>query len=72
MWYASLRVMPTEASSSPSLAFRDALYGTEKATINAARKLRVAEIDRLTAEVNQLDERYDEIEDAEVKGEQPQ
>jgi hypothetical protein len=48
------------------------LYGTEKATINAARKLRVAEIDRLTAEVNQLDERYDEIEDAEVKGEQPQ
>lgn len=42
------------------------LFVTEKLAIDYARKLRIDEIDRLQAEVNSLDERYDAIEDAEI------
>ena len=42
---------------------------TEKQAIAHARQLRVAEIDYLQAEINQLDARYDEIETAEVAAE---
>lgn len=45
------------------------LFDTEKLAIDHARKLRIDEIDRLQAEVNSLDERYDRIEDAEMKAE---
>lgn len=44
-------------------------FASEKESINAARKLRIDEMDRLQAEVNALDARYDAIEDAEMKAE---
>lgn len=43
------------------------LRDSEKEAINAARKLRIAEIDRLQLEVNALDDRYDVLEEAEEK-----
>lgn len=38
---------------------------TEKEAIQSARKMRIAEIDRLQTEVNALDDRYDAIEEEE-------
>lgn len=43
------------------------LFDTEKLAIDYARKLRIDEIDRLQAEVTTLDERYDRIEDEEMR-----
>lgn len=45
------------------------LFTSEKDAISAARKYRIAEIDRLQAEVNALDERYDALEDEEMRQE---
>lgn len=44
-------------------------YATEKDAINAARKLRIDEIDRLQKEVNLLDGRFDALEDIEMAAE---
>lgn len=45
------------------------LFDTEKLAIDVARKLRIDEMGRLQDEVNALDERYDDLEDAEMKAE---
>jgi hypothetical protein len=42
------------------------LFNSEKEAIIAARKLRVTEIDRLTKEIGELDDRYNVLEDAEI------
>lgn len=44
----------------------DCLFNSEKEAIIAARKLRVTEIDRLTKEIGELDDRYNVLEDAEI------
>lgn len=42
------------------------LLGTERDAVSHARKLRIAEIDRLQVEVNALDARYDTLDDEEM------
>lgn len=80
-WWTTLSQMPMPVTVKPTTfhfgycdALRrplpyDELWITEKDAINAARKLRIDEMDRLQAEVNALDARYDAIEDAEMKAE---
>lgn len=68
LWQASPHVMPYSVARS---GFYEGHIGidvfeTEKEAINAARKFRINHIDRLQAEVNTLDERYDAIEDEEM------
>lgn len=68
-WFTGLNLMPTSLPSNPGAVNR-ALHGvsfaTEKDAINHARKLRIAEIDRLQMEVNALDARFDTLEDEEM------
>lgn len=75
-WRATLEVMPCPVTKSedghyyhPQSYYRlnaGMLLETEKDAISHARQLRIAEIDRLWAEVNTLDARYDAIEDEEM------
>lgn len=63
-WFADLWQMPIQNNN--PIGYTEHIHSTEKAAILHARQLRVAEVDRLTAEIKQLDERYDQIETAEV------
>lgn len=78
-WYTGVYTMPeqvdVESYYGPDIRYladdgnvykESELFTTEKSAILHARQLRVAEVDRLTAEIKQLDERYDQIETAEV------
>lgn len=71
LWFSTLYAMPVLVNNpyQDHQMPQSYLFPTEKAAINNARQLRVAEIDRLQAEVNQLDERFDAIEDAEMAAE---
>jgi hypothetical protein len=68
IWVSSLSLMPRliRLSLAPLYVTSRDLYDTEKAAINAARKLRIAEINRLDGELDKLDERLEAIEASEV------
>lgn len=75
-WRTTLSVMPCAIIQNedgcywhPTDGYRLSVFmlkDTEKDAINFARKLRIAEIERLQTEINQLDERYDALEDIEM------
>ena len=85
LWYASLNGMPQSVESmipegqpqAPkgyhwtlvSIDQLDNVFTTEKEAIQAAIKLRIVEIERLYAEKNVLDNRYEVLEQAEIDSE---
>lgn len=66
-WYADLAHMPRVLRPDAwYIAQPVNCFANEKDAINHARKRRIAEIDRLQVEVNELDARYDFLEDQEM------
>lgn len=67
VWYTNLITMPRLNDPVADLTARP--FASEKDAIQAARKLRIAEVDRLQLEINALDARYEQLEDEAMKKE---